>query len=182
MGTKKKPEHRPLSIKAALSFRAQLRAARDIIVANAEGFDEALTTIESVGAFLTNDPRGEGLGAYRRAIVELAERSDLIDDRPSFEGLFDVVKDARNDLMHEGVAARRTAAQAVSIALILEDALAIKGALMFVEHYMVEGPMCAELWQTLKLVRRTMLSRQFSYLPIRVASGSGWKLLADRNL
>lgn len=167
---------------AALSFRNQLRSDRAEVSADAEAYQALLTTIESLGAHLSNDHRAMGLKAYSTALKELVSRGGVEAWLPEFDGLLRAVRDSRNDLMHEGAAARRTASQVVELALILEDALVLEGELRLVEHCMVQGPTCAEPWQTLKLIRRVMLSNQFSFLPVRMGPEGPWRLVSDIEL
>lgn len=165
---------------SARHFRSLLRAARDGVLANAEGFDQVIYEIESLAAFVGDDPSKKGLHGNKGPLVDLASKSALY-ERDTFSQLFDVFREGRNDHMHEGAAARRLAEQAVAIALILEDALMLAADLRDVQSYMVGSPVCAEPWHTMKMVRRTMLARQFSFLPVRMPDGP-WQVVADVHL
>lgn len=173
---------RRLNAAAAISFRSMLRDARERVLSDSEGFDAAIVAIEALGAFLTDDPKKTSLSAFRTALADLARCSSLVQDDQELMGTLGALTRARNDLMHEGAAARRTARQAVEVCLVLEDAAVVEGGLMLVDHFMVESPICAEPWQTMKLVRRTMLARQYSFLPVRMSKAEGWRLLADFEL
>lgn len=48
------------------------------------------------------------------------------------------------------------------------------------EHYMVEGAVCAEGWQTIAMIRRTMLRAQFACLPYK--KDDEWYLVTDSAL
>lgn len=49
------------------------------------------------------------------------------------------------------------------------------------KEFMVRDPVCAELWQPISAIRRTMLLNAFSFLPFQRESGT-WRLLSDRHL
>jgi hypothetical protein len=106
--------------------------------------------------------------------------------RPSVHGegcsgtLFNLVKQARNEAMHQGAAARHLASNAVSLALILEDGLMATGDL--VSHFMVEGVTVAELWQTTAMVRHAMLESSFSFLPVWLQDRKEWAFISDSAL
>ena len=52
-----------------------------------------------------------------------------------------------------------------------------------VKHFMVKNPVCAQLWQSLSLIRETMLANQFTYLPVFVKEGGkSWQLVSDFKL
>lgn len=167
--------HRSLSTAAVVRFRDRLRAARANALADSEGFLPLVQEVEELGRFLTNDPGAHGLARYAPALVELSKSAPT--RGADFELLLDALREARNDAAHLGAAARRTTGQAITVALILEDAMAHKVKLKLVKHYMVEGPTCAEGWQTIAMLRRTMLQHQFSVLPYR--RGKNWHLLTD---
>ena len=127
----KKPGRR-LEHGAARHFRSLLREARLRVLADAEGSDEVIRAIEALGAFVAKKPNAS-LGGVQDALVELGSTSATCDVQ-SFRQLFDVFREARNDRMHEGSAARRLADHAVAIVLVLEDALAEEGKLRVVQH------------------------------------------------
>lgn len=166
---------RSLSIEAAVHFRGRLRAARDLALADSEGFMQLIQEIEQLGSFLTNDPDARTFARHEDSLVLLAQSSLTLE--PNFELLLAALRKARNDAAHLGAAARRTTSQAVSVALVLEEAMAGSTNLRLVEHYMVDTPVSAESWQTIAMVRRVMLHHQFSVLPYR--HGKTWKLLTD---
>ncbi len=84
--------------------------------------------------------------------------------------------------MHEGAYARHLATHAVRLALILEHAL--MNGLNLVREVMVPNPICAEMWQPLSFIRRTMLESSFSHLPVRTSNDGQceWKLVSDEAL
>lgn len=177
MGKKKKAAKFPRLSRAAAAvrFRDRLRAARNNALADSEGFLPLVQEIEQLGSYVTNDPSAHSFSRYMPALTSLARESRLMG--VDFPLLLDALRQARNDAAHLGAAARRTTGQAVAVALILEDAMAQVANLKLVEHLMVEGPTCAESWQTIAMIRRVMLQHQYSVLPYR--HGKTWKLVTD---
>lgn len=183
-------------------FRDSLRDARAGALRDAEGFEGLVWAFEKLGSFLLGH-RGDfgtrNFGAYCAPLTDLANLSSLAEAAPcAFAALhtragvlLKMVKEARNDAMHEGVYARRATAHAVELALILEDALRID--MNDIGNFMVRAPVCAELWHPISFVRHLMLSNSFSYLPFRVEPTSAcfahlrthgdspaWYVVADR--
>lgn len=176
---------RELEAHHRISFAREFQGARAGALKNAEAFDELLFALERFGSFLTNSRRH--LGHYKDAICNIAEASSLFklaaekfpECHVDFRVLYDEVREARNDAVHLGTAARHLARHAHELALIVEDAL-MNGAVT-ANEIMVPGPVCAELWQPLSAIRRTMLLNSFSYLPYQDESGA-WKLVSDCHL
>jgi hypothetical protein len=154
----------------ACAFRDELRAAREACQRDAEAFDEVLFVVERLGSRLSGFIGS--LGQYEPCLKKLAERSRLAAD---FSGVFKVVREARNDALHQGAVARHLAARAVELALILEDALATQ--LGTIEYLMVQQPVVVYHWQTIGAIRRIMLVNAFSYLPFNW--DGKWFFLAD---
>jgi hypothetical protein len=123
------------------------------------------------------------LNRYGPKLLALAKESALYEaaqtDRSgrhtSPERLFQLLRTARNQAMHQGAYARLVARHAVDFCLLLEDAL-VNGSDV-IDDFIVRDPITAEVWQPLGLVRNTMLQNSFSWLPIR-ASGE-WGLIGD---
>jgi hypothetical protein len=171
-----------------LFFRDRLREARYAALADAEGFQQMCFAIEELGKRL--NPKGNGLGSYQRALQELASMSALL-PRPggceramkSFDALFIGLREARNDVMHTGAYARHVAADAVTLCLVLEDALMVEkkseelGKRETVGDFMVSTPVVVQPWQTVEHARHVMLLNSFSYLPIW-REGKWW-LISD---
>jgi CBS domain-containing protein len=164
-------------------FRSDLRAAREQAIKDAEAFDQILYAVERLGQHLLGQVKS--LGGYSSQLRDVASQSCLSAEIPAmwplyhvpFGRLFALVKDARNDAMHVGAAARHLTFRAVELALILEDALAMHEKVTLVGDVMVRNPICAELWAPVSFARHTMLSNSFSYLP--VMRNDTWVLLAD---
>jgi hypothetical protein len=170
----------------ARHFCDELRDARAVALQDAEGFSNVLFAVERLGAFVAG--RIEALGRYREGLRELAARSPLANDIPiahpgfhvTFDVLYDLVMQGRNDAMHQGAAARHLTGHAVELALILEDALMSTDAHV-VRDFMVRTPVCARLWEPVSSIRRSMLANAFSYLPVFVSTSDDcqWKLVSD---
>lgn len=169
-----------------LYFRDQLREARAIALRDAEGFQGILFIIERLGYFLSRQrPEKEsGLDSYRSCIIELARESPLFIHK-EFWRLYEAVRTARNDAMHQGAYARHLTTRAVELAIILEDALMSNSEK--VKEYMVRNPLCAELWQPISLIRQQMLANSFTFLPLYIrerpdVKESGWYLVSDYSI
>src|SRR5262249_32601868 len=147
---------------AALSFADQLRGAREAAIKDGEAFDVVIHAAERLGSFL-NGAIGD-LGKYEDKLAELFQESDNNGPITPFSLLFDLVRDARNDALHQGAFARHLTVHAIELALRLEDALR-KRLPAIVENYMVRNPVCAELWQPISLIRQQMLANSFSFMP-----------------
>lgn len=174
-----------LSADERVFFLEELRHARGIAAADNEGFQGLLFAFEGLGMRLTNEMIH--LGGYREAITDFASESALFTEGPSewhtpFPSLYQYVKDARNDAMHQGAFARNLAAHAVQMALVLEDALMEK--LSTVSEVMVRNPIVALPWQPVSFVRQQMLSNGYSYVPIWITTNGKprWCLLWEGEL
>lgn len=180
-----------------LYLRDRLKQARAKALESVEEYHELLFSIERVGyvatrARILSDNKFSGaLHQYGPYLRHLAERSDLAEIVPaqwsewhiSFSSLFEIVRIARNDAMHQGAFARHLTANAAILALVLEEALmsdesAIKHN---VEHYMVRDPTCALAGHPLSFVRQTMLATSYSYLPVYLdfQDKGGWYIISD---
>lgn len=158
---------------------AQLRESRSKALADAEGFDAILFTLEALGQFLCGEAGG-GLNDYEPALKRVALGPNPQEELSQrFAKLFPMVKRVRNDAMHQGAIARNATALCVELALMLEDGL-LAGA-NTVGDYMITAPIEAKLFESLGAIRRTLLMHSFSYLPVRDERGE-WKLVSDQVL
>lgn len=171
---------RGLTTEARLHFRDQLREARAAALRDAEGFQEILFAFERLGSHLwyQNPPKKRkkhptGLDDYKEHILSIA--GEVLHDR------FDLIRAGRNDALHRGAVARNLTANLVELSLLVEEGL-MSGNNQ-VKHFMVKNPVCAQLWQSLSLIRETMLANQFTYLPVFVKEGGkSWQLVSDFKL
>ena len=174
----------------AQHFRDQFRAARAACVQDAEGFQEILFVVERLGFMLTNDPKAGSLHAYKPAIEKLSTISGLASEIPKrwrhlhtpICELYDIVRIARNDALHQGAFARHLTTHAVELALILEDALMDDSNK--VSDFMTRDVLVAHEWQPISFVRQQMLINSYSYIPLQrqVYGAPKWYLISDYNL
>jgi hypothetical protein len=165
-----------LSRAAKIAFADQLRLARHSALGDAEGFDPIIHTVERLGSYLTKEIFGDrgkngNLADYRDALASLASNSCLAcvpahqQLLTPFDRLYEFVRMARNDAMHQGAFARHLTVHAIELAIILEDALTqFKNPI--VSDFMVRNPVCAEAWQPIGFIRQQMLANSYSFLPL----------------
>ena len=84
--------------------------------------------VERLGSFLYE--KVGDLGKYKKHLEQLAIKSPLAWAVPQeceshipFSQLYDVVRIARNDALHQGAFARHLTTHAIEISIVLEDAL-----------------------------------------------------------
>lgn len=167
-----------------LYYRDQLRAARYLALADAEGFGAICFAIEEIGLRLLGQKAD--MGKYESKLRNLAENSvvlhDLSRNFPNsftrFDALYKTVRSARNDAMHTGVYARHATFAAIELAIGLEEALMKEQTVprQTVVNFMVKSPVSVELWQPVAHARQLMLMHSFSFLPIYQER---WKLLSE---
>ncbi len=150
-------------------YRDQLRSARAVALADAEGFQAVFHSLELIG----QQQIGEvlGLGGYADALSGLADASPLSADVPrdwaachtTFRALFDELRRARNDAVHQGAYARILTDHAVELTLILEDALmSDMSDAPKISQFMVRDVVEAKMWHPVSYVRQQMLKYAFS--------------------
>jgi hypothetical protein len=169
----------------ALYFRDQFRSARAAAHSDAEGYQEVLFALERLGTYCYG--RVAALGSYAKIIGELACLSPLAVEIPRawreahvpFATLYELVREARNDALHQGAFARHLTAHAVQLALVLEDALMTEA--LCASEFMVRDVAHAYAWQPVSFVRQQMLANSFSHLPIQLgdALAARWHLIPD---
>jgi CBS domain-containing protein len=187
-----KRDHQPerakensLNREIELHFRDQLRDARADALKDAEAFEQLVFVVERIAIYLTGNI--ENLGAYAGPVSDLAKRSPLAADIPAllpgshapFATLYDLVRQARNDALHEGAFARHLTRHAVELSIILEDALMVDASCA--RDFMVSDPVCALWWQPISSIRRSILENSFSYLPVAMEGNTahGRRFLSD---
>jgi len=142
-----------LTKEVRLNFRDQLRDARVKAQKDAEDFEEIVFVLERLGTILSEAL--VGLGKKAPSIFSVASDSPLFSEIPDawrelhtpFAKLYDLVRQARNDAMHEGAAARYATGHAIEVSLVLENAL--MNGYDKVSDFMVRNPICAAMWQPL---------------------------------
>jgi hypothetical protein len=141
-----------LSQESAKTISEQFPSARMAALADAESFDRIIHVVERLGSYLTKELLSDkgthgNFCAYRVKLCELARKSSLGNTSRGnltsvltpFEILFNLVKDGRNDALHQGAFARHLTKHAIELAIVLEDAL--KAELKpIVMDFMVQNP------------------------------------------
>lgn len=178
---------RSLAHDEAVYFRNLFRDARTIALRDAEAFEELVFTVERLGSALTKNVLALGRDEYKQAIDNVALQSPLAACVPDswreclipFRVLYQSVRVARNDALHQGALARHLTVHAIQLAIILEDAMMQN--LSIVGDYMVPNPVCAALWQPVGFIRQAMLANAFSYMPVLTVCNDEpeWHIISD---
>lgn len=165
--------------------RNELRAARTETYRDAEAFDQVLFAIERLGSFIAG--KIGTLKIYDMHLRKKARLSPLAEAIPKqlpnwhapFSTLYALLQVARNEALHQGAFARHLTTHAVELCIILEDALMKEASRA--RDFMVTNPVCANVWEPISSVRRTMLINAFSYLPVAMDTElhPGWHLVSD---
>lgn len=174
-----------MDMEVARFFRDQFRNARAVALLDAEGFQEIIFVLERFGAYLIG--KIKSLDHYKKDIERVARSSPLADDipnqynawHPRFSTVYELVREARNDALHQGAFARHLTNNAIQLALVMEDALMSNANT--VSEFMVREPICALRWQPMSFIRQQMLKNSFTYLPLSSNSNgqSSWQLVSD---
>jgi len=169
----------------AVFFANQLRSARLAALADSEAFDEIIHAVERLGSYL--DGRLSDLRTYKEAISDLAQNSWLAKPPERsrtlvtpFSELYELVRVARNDALHQGASARHLTKHAVELAILLEEALSTQMN-PTTGDFMVRSPACAQLWQPIGFIRQQMLANSYSYLPV-LGEGGKWWVVSDASV
>jgi hypothetical protein len=107
-----------------------------VALGDGEAFEGIVHVIERLGSYLSKERLGDkgsygNLRKYRVEIGALAADSGMAVKVPDqfrslvtpFDVLYDLVRIARNDALHQGAFARHLTRHAIELAIILEDAL-----------------------------------------------------------
>ncbi len=166
----------------ALHFARELRNARSVALADAEGWQSLIFSFERLAKFITRDqwvtigkPRASDAFAL---VVERAHAGKFM-DHDSFRLLLKQVVDGRNSEFHGGAAARRFAKHCVEFSFLLEEGLSniMNKDLGSVMSSPVVG---IELWRMLADLRRLMLENSYTWIPLKTSDG--WKVVSDHAL
>lgn len=170
-----------------LWFRDQFRDARLKTLKDAEDFDGIIHLVEKLGAHLCindndciNKNKCDSLFDYKGHITKTFDLDGDLDRQyhSDFNNLYELVRKARNDALHQGVRARHLASHAVKLAIIIEDAM--NSDITTVGDYMVHNPVCASEWQPVSFVRQMMLENSFSHIPLYI--DNNWYLIPDSSI
>ena len=158
----------------ARMLRRDLKAALTVY-ANGQGRIEGLLhEIERVAKYVTGNP-DVSLGGAERRMHRFVKRhaSARLEDTGlpgvGWRDLYRGVQDARNDIAHTGTEAALAGVRTATMATVMMEALgkvAMKNKTRSMKDVMVSNPVCAQGWQTLADVRRTMLVNDYSVLPL----------------
>ncbi len=165
-----------MSPEVASAILSTLREARALVYRDAESFDQAAAMLEHIGQLLSGQV-GVGLGSYEGVILGLAGQAPRT-NAGNLKELFKTVRETRNDSVHSGAFIRHHVLKLVELILILEEAILLNGRVA--ADVMVCSPVTAELWHNVAMVRRSMLTNSFSFLPVRISDQ--WKLISDQSL
>jgi CBS domain-containing protein len=186
---KKNQDHqwRELGPSERCRFLEDLRQARMAAQLHSEAFDQVLFAFERLGSFRLGEVAT--LNDYEPSLLDLVNQSAFafVSDGTQFAWhsessvLLYLIRNARNDALHQGSRARHLTQHAIEFSLILEDAL-MNGTMPMVclRDVMVRSPLTADEWQPVSLVRNAMLTNSFSHLPIKF--GNDWQLVSECNL
>jgi CBS domain-containing protein len=171
-------------------FADQFRSARLAALADAEAFDQIIHVVERLGSYLSKENLGYknqhgNLGKYSEKLLELVKRHGLaVENRPDFknlltpfETLYDLVRESRNDALHQGAFARHLTKHAIELGIILEDVLSSEMS-PIVTDFLVLNPVCGEPWQPIAFLRQQMLASSYSYLPV-MGTNEQWQIVSD---
>lgn len=175
----------PLTPVERVYYRDRLRHGRHAALQSAEGFNLVCFAVEELGSRLHGAQ--VALGFLKDCLTSFVDANRAMGSQiaptlfSSFDPLFEIVREARNDAMHTGAYARRVTAKAVELCLILEDALmASKAPTLTVGDIMVREPVCVEGWHPVARARQLMLMHSFSNLPLFI--DGEWRLVNEIGL
>ncbi|WP_413459580.1 hypothetical protein [Herbaspirillum huttiense] len=169
-----------LSAEECILYRDKLRAARYSALADSEGFDAVCFALEELGMRLLR--RQADMNTYRERIGFYASKSCVFDDLveessfKSFNSLYDIVRRARNDSMHQGAYARHATTAAIELCIGLEEGLMAVDQRL-VKDVMVGSVVVVEKWHLIAQARKLMLMHSFSFLPIFI--DCKWHLISE---
>ena len=183
-------EKDPLDPEAAQGLRRELKAALTDFATGNGGTFQLLNQIERVVKYVCNDPNitlERAKCCMRKFIEKHACEGETGLPGVDWARLYCYVKDHRNDIAHTGTEAARAGTHTAALVTVLLDALLDAGRkeeqAMQILEIMVPNPTCAEKWQTLADIRRTMLVNDFSVLPLRDGEGGGkWQVVRAEEL
>lgn len=158
----------------AVGLRRDLRRGLTRFANGHDDLANLLHAIERIAKCVDGNP-DQTLGGARKAMRRFVDRhahgrvTDTGLPGLDFDSLYTGVRDGRNDNAHTGTEAALAGARAAALAVVLMEALADAARAERTQemwHVMVSNPTCAQRWQTLADVRRTMLVNDYTVLPI----------------
>ena len=183
----------PLKKQSARAFADQFRSARLTALADGEAFDEIIHVVERLGSYLRKEELGDNgchgdLNKYSDKLLEfVTERGLAAENRSQFKNLltpfktlYNLVREARNDALHQGAFARHLTKHAIELGIILEEVLSTYMDPVIAD-FMVRNPVCGEPWQPIAFLRQQMLANSFSYLPVALPD-KRWFVVSDGSI
>ena len=150
----------------------------------ARDYQQVLFAVEQLGRQMWqgNKKWPLTLGGMISCFSQFVDSSFVRKRDKSFETLYKLMVDGRNDAMHVGAVARSLTATCVKVSIVLEDALMATVSDATVGDYMVHSPVLTYEWQRIGLIRQTMLEYSFSHLPFFRKGLSTWHLVSAHEI
>ena len=166
-----------LANEAAPRLRQDLKAALTTYASGKGDVEDLLYEIERIGQYITGKADAT-LGVAKNPLRRFVHRyapgriNNTGLPKVNWKNLYEGVRRARNDLAHTGTEAALAGTRTATLATVLLEALANaapKNQTRMMKDVMVSNPTCAQSWQTLADVRRTMLVNDFTLLPVNTS-------------
>ena len=166
--------HNALSTRAGRGLRGDLKDALTGFANGQASVETVLHEIERIAKYVSGRPQ-ISLGQARKPMKRMVRRyapgrlADTGLPGVAWDALYSGVVTGRNDIAHTGTEAALAGTRVATLATVLLAALtelAKTGGLGRVKDVMVSNPICAHDWQTLADLRRTMLVKDYSALPL----------------
>lgn len=163
-----------LSLDQRVYFYNLFRTARIAASRNAEDFESAIHAIEELGRLLKS--KAKGMDDYRGPIAEALK----FDGDPEFRALYNAVRLARNNAVHEGARARHLTDNAISLLILMGERMFPDDNDLTLSHFMVRDPVIVQPWMPIENARIAMLRHSFSSIPVSL--DGIWHVIMDHEL
>ncbi len=181
-----------ISRSTARALRGDLKAALGACAAGRGSADAVRSQIERLTRYASGDARATLTGARRKTQAMLRRHAPHAFRETGMPGvgwpaLYDRVRDA--PAAHEGVASADSTTTMATVLMEVLGKMAAKATKAHgrsngkVKDCMVSSPVCAQDWQTLADIRRTMLVNDYSALPLGNGdAGGAWRTVRAEDL
>ena len=178
----------------ARTLRNDLRASLTAYASGRGSIEGVLHEIERVVKYVSGDadmPLGREKAQRRMRRFVNQHASGRLNDTGlpgvAWNELYRGVVRARNDIAHTGTEAALAGTRTTALATVLMEALgkvAMQDGTRKMKDVMVSNPTCAQRWQTLADVRRTMLVNDYTVLPLSDGNfrDESWKSVQAEHL
>lgn len=178
----------------ARTLRNDLRASLTAYASGRGSIEGVLHEIERVVKYVCSDtdmPLGRAKARCRMRRFVNQHASGRLPDTGlpgvAWDDLYRGVVRARNDIAHTGTEAALAGTRTTALATVLMEALgkvAMQDGTRKMKDVMVSNPTCAQKWQTLADVRRTMLVNDYTVLPLSDGNcrDESWKSVRAEDL